>query len=134
MVLGSFHTIVLCVFALALTYGTMVLYAHAKALAEIIPLYPLARYAPEREAFEEKGVWVFVSPDSSEKISKYYTALAKQLGYQVTRDHDATRDRIYFSRAPLHLFLTISDEGGTRVLYYSEAGEVRTISVPVPRP
>ena len=131
--IGFFHAVMLCFFAVALAYGTQVLYIHAEALAKIVPLYPLARYAPEREAFEEKGIWVFISADASSTISQYYKDTAEQLGYHFSSGDDGKFERIYLSRGTAHIFLTILDEGKVRVLYYSEAGEVRTITVPRPR-
>jgi hypothetical protein len=127
--IAFFHVGVLVVGAILLSYGTSLLYQHAQQLSEYVALYPGARYAPEREAFTDKGQWVFVTGDSVEKVASSYRTLGERLGYKVVHDHASTSDRLLFARGGTQIFVTIEDEGSARVLYYSEDGSVRLVPI-----
>ena len=128
--MGFFHGFILLGFFVFVLYGMGLLYAHEQKLELIISVFPSARYAPEREAFEDEGTWVFVSSASSETIRSYYVELADQLGYRLAMNVDGATQRLLLSRERDNIFLTIEDRDNVRVLYYSEEGSVRVVEVP----
>jgi hypothetical protein len=127
---GFFHAVLLSVFALLVFVGMWRLWIRAQQLNAFIPIYPAARYAPEREAFADHTQWIFVSRDSGEDIHAYYRDVAGALGYRFVSDNGTTTERLLLTRGKDDLFITIVDERRTRVLYFSESGEVRVVTTP----
>jgi hypothetical protein len=113
---------------LAAYYGTYALELHRKRLLSLIPAYPSARYAPERESFSGSEKWVYVSREQADSIILFYQQESTRVPYTLLIDKSTTTYRLLFSRDGKQLFLTITSEGDRRILYYSQDGEVRRVS------
>lgn len=126
----------LCVLFTAISgvlYGVHFLRAHELVLEAEIPVYAHARYAPEREVFRDgvfSKTWIYVSLDSADTIVLDYKALSQGGATKIIIDTSrAGSPKLMFQSAnKKNIFLTIEKEDNVSVLYYSEEGEVRTVS------
>jgi hypothetical protein len=123
-----FNVVVLFIMVLATYYGTYALELHRKRLLLLIPAYPSARYAPERESFSGSEKWVYVSGEHMDAIVNFYQEVSTRVPYTLLLDKGTTTSRLLFSRDGEQLFLTIASEGDKQILYYSRDGEVRRVT------
>jgi hypothetical protein len=117
-----FNAAILLVLAGGLLYGGNLLVTHHRELSKMIPPYPLARYAPEREPFTPTNTWVYVTHESTDEIVQFYHDEAPRWVYTLVVNRGTTTSRILFSQATKQMFLTIEEKGDKRILYYSEDG------------
>ena len=125
-----FNSFVLLALLLGMLCGGAVMLIHVSQLARIVPLYPHARYAPERELGSQKNNWILVTPDTNQMIKDYYAQTLPQLGYVVTIDDHNQTMRMLFQKGATKLYLTIVPLEDTRVLYYGTAGEMSIVENP----
>lgn len=125
-----FNAVTCLIIAAPVLYGSLLLQEHRSVLERIVPEYPSARYAPEREVLAEGKNWIYVTRDMSEAVVVYYRTYAKEGGYVLTENVGSSTSRLLFTWDHARLFLTIVDEGSTRVLYYSKEGEVSVFTIP----
>ena len=126
----------LCVLFIAVAgslFGVRFLYAHEQILEAEIPVYTHARYAPEREVFRDgvfNKTWIYVSLDTADAIVEHYRMLPQSGVAKIIIDTSKPRTpKLMFQSAHnKNIFLTIETEDNASVLYYSEEGEVRTVS------
>jgi hypothetical protein len=123
-----FNVVILLIMVLAAYYGTYLLELHRKRLLSLIPAYPSARYAPERESFSGSEKWVYVSGEQADTIIAFYQQESTRVPYTLLVDKSMTTSRLLFSRDGEQLFLTITSEGDKQILYYSRDGEVRRVA------
>lgn len=131
--MALFNLCVLFVSVTGMLYGVHFLYAHEQALEAEIPIYAHARYAPEREVFRDgvfSKTWIYVSLDSADSIVKHYNALSQSGTEKIIIDtsKEGSSKLMFQSVNKKNIFLTIEKEDNISVLYYSEEGEVRTVS------
>lgn len=136
--MAIFNLSVLFVAIAAILLGVRFLQAHEQVLEGEIPVYARARYAPEREVIREgvfSKTWIYVSPDTADTIVKNYQTLMQAGTIAVVIDASiaASPKLLLESKNNNNIFLTIEKEENRSVLYYSEEGEVRTVSRLGPR-
>ncbi len=128
--ISCFNACILFATVLAGLFGTHFLYMHTRALARIVPMYPLVRYAPEREVFSSGAfgkTWIFVAADAPSAIVDFYQTHASPDTYTLVRDESAVTPRLLFTKEGGNLFLTIVPEGNKSVLYYSRDGTMALV-------
>lgn len=122
-----FFTIVCVVF------GTRHLFVHERTFEHMLPPYPHARYAPEREVFHGGAFdsqWIYVSSDELDAIINFYRSTSDKNKIKMITDISATSSpKIMFTDGKKNIFLTIEREKNTSVLFYSEEGEARSVPV-----
>ena len=123
-----FNGLVLATLFIAVFAGASALYLREIRIAALLPIYPGARYAPERELFAHDESNIFVTYDATDVITRYYQHIASSSGLVVTIHDDRDAKRILFQRDGRNFFLTVVNTGDSRLLFYSKQGEV-TISV-----
>ncbi len=122
--LSWFNMIVLLALIAVVAFGARWRYEHVTRLAALVPLFPEARYAPERELFRGTADWIFVTKASEREIVAFYEKGAERGGYEAL--HDSTDQRKLFLRTISGgVFLTVRSEGEVTVLYYGTEGEIR---------
>ncbi len=128
-----FNICMLFIAIVGMLYGVGFLRAHQRAIEAEISVYAHARYAPEREIFRDgvfSKTWIYISFDSADNIVEHYKALSQQSGVSIIIDTSTqgSPKLMFQSVNKKNIFLTIEKEDDKSVLYYSEAGEVRTVS------
>ncbi len=124
-----FNVCILVSLFIAVFAGGSALYLREARIVALLPAYPGARYAPERELFEHDDSTIFVTYDATDVIKHYYERTASSSGFTVSTsdDHDATR--VLFQKNGQNFFLTIVNAGNSRLLFYGKQGEVRATLV-----
>ena len=124
-----FNVCILTALFIAAFAGGSALYLRGVRVALLFPVYPGARYAPERELFEHDDSSIFVTYDATDVITHYYERTASSSGFTVTTsdNHDATR--VLFQKNDQNFFLTIVNTGNSRLLFYGKQGEVTVTPV-----
>ena len=131
--MAVFNICVLLVAIIAVSFGVRFLHAHEQVIEARIPIYTHARYAPERELFRDgdfSNTWIYVSDDEADAIVDYYNSLAQAGTIKIIIDSSKKRSPKLLLELgnKKNIFLTIEKEENRSVLYYSEEGEVRTVS------
>lgn len=124
-----FNAVILVFLLVAIFAGSSVLYLRVGQLASSLPLYPGARYAPERELLMQDQGNVFVTYDSTDVIRRFYEELESKSGWKVTMDDGVDAVRVLFQKDNEHFFLTVVNIGDTRLLFYGRQGEVTVTQV-----
>lgn len=122
-----FNAVVLIVLFLGVFSGGLLLVLREYRLAQIVPLYPNARYAPERELVSAGKNWIFVTHDSSGMIESFYEEMASSSGYTLMSSKEHAVTRLLFQKGNKNFFLTIASLEDTRYLFYGDDGEVTII-------
>ena len=120
-----FNTSIICGCLMASFFGVHLLRIHERAFGDLIPKYPLSRYAPERELLFSGQGWIFITRDDVAKVIDYYRNIGRETGVKVTTDIGTDASRILFEKGDKRFFLTIMDSPSSRILYYSKEGGVR---------
>ncbi len=131
--MAVFNLSVLFIAVTGILCGVRFLYEHEQALEVEIPIYAHARYAPEREIFRDGAfskTWIYVTLDTADAIVDYYNTYTRTGAQKIIIDTSATASPklLFVSGNKKNIFLTIEKEKSATVLYYSEEGEVRTVS------
>lgn len=131
--MAVFNVCVLLLAFIAVVWGARFLRAHEQVIEARIPIYTHARYAPEREIFREgdfNNTWIYVSSDSADAIVDHYNSLARAGNIKIIIDtsKSGSPKLLFELDNKKNIFLTIEKEENRSVLYYSEEGEVRTVS------
>lgn len=117
-----FNTIFLLIAtAVTITAGHY-LDAEKRALEQIIPIPASTHYAIERNKLIHDAMWVYTSNASEETIREFYHSYADTNQISYLEDEM----RIVLTLPSGNLFLTLTTEGDTTVLYFSRDGEIRT--------
>lgn len=124
----AFTALMFGCFAAVLLCGAVRLDRHRAILEQNFPVYPSARYAPERESFAVQREWIYLTHNDAEQVVAFYRATASRAGYALVVNDATGTARLLFARDDRRIFLTITDEGATRVLYYTQEGDVRIVS------
>ena len=131
--MAFFNSSALVIAVILALLGGHFLYLHEHSFEDVFPLYPASRYAPEREVFAGGlgETWIYVSSSTIREIVNYYHNLATTTDLNIIADTSSTSSpKLLFTTQHRKIFLTIQSEGDKSVLFYSEAGEMRTVSVP----
>ncbi len=123
--MAVFNGIILVMLLLGGVYGIRYFADHDAAFAEFFPRYPTARYAPDREIFDNQSEWIYVTQDEPSLVIAYYKEKSHIFGYQTVSEDSATSTRLMLVRGQHTVFLTVVRESRNSVLYFSEHGEVR---------
>ncbi len=119
-----FNACILVILFAAVFAGGSVLYMREVRIAALLPVYPGARYAPERELFAHDDSNIFVTYDATDVIKRYYERTASSSGFTVTASDDHDAMRILLQKDGKNFFLTIVNAGDSRLLFYGKQGEV----------
>lgn len=98
-------------------------------LQAMIPEYPYADYRPERGGLLDRDVWVYSTSDATSSIVEFYRDVASGPSETFYIDGAGSNTRMFIERSGKEIFLTIKDENGKRMLYYSRNGSARTVQV-----
>lgn len=125
-----FNICFLTIAAGGVLYGGYYVDMGRRMIESLIAIPPSSRYAIERNKIIHDTTWVYVSDQHEEAIRSFYReyARARRITF-LEDDHDAVR--MSFTLPSGDLFLTLRTEGGKTILYFSRAGEVRTIVPPL---
>jgi hypothetical protein len=118
-----FNSLFLLLFAGAVLSGATYLDLHRVLLEQLLSPYPQARYAYERNGVAHGTTWVYVTKDTKDAVRNFYYREAKEKHFSIIAD-DSSPERISLVLPSGMLFLTIKQEGGKIVLYYSRDGKV----------
>ena len=122
-----FNAAVLIILFLGVFSGGLLLILREYRLAQIVPLYPNARYAPERELVSVGKNWIFVTHDSSGMVESFYGDMASSSGYTLMSSKEHAVTRLLFQKENKNFFLTIASLEDTRYLFYGDDGEVTVL-------
>ncbi len=126
---GFFHAALLFLFSGMIVALGLYWAARVSSAEEHIPLYPNARYAPEREhLFSASEEWIFVTADTSPAVVDFYRDVARALGYRFVENAHENTIRMLIARGDHTIFVTVVDEGRRRIIYYSEKGNARMVA------
>lgn len=98
-------------------------------LQELVPEYPYADYRPERGGLLDRDMWVYSTNDATSSIVEFYRNVASGPSEAFYVDGTGSNTRMFIEDSDKEIFLTIKDEDGKRILYYSRHGNVRTVQV-----
>lgn len=118
-----FNTIFLLIATAVTISAGYYLDAERRALEHIIPIPASTHYAIERNKLIHDAMWVYTSDATEETIREFYHAYANTNHISYLEDEM----RMSFKLPSGNLFLTLTTEGDTTVLYFSRDGEIRTI-------
>lgn len=124
-----FNVFVLSALLIAVFAGGAALYLREVRIAALLPVYPGARYAPERELFQQDDSNIFVTYDATNMIKHYYASTASSSGFTVIMSDSPDATRILFQKSGRNFFLTVVNIGDARLLFYSKQGEVTVTEV-----
>ena len=123
-----FNSLFLFVAVLAVATGFLYLNERKNSFEALIMPYPNSWYAFERNAFVQTGVWIYESEKGADDILLFYRDYAAKLGVPMSMDHNDGVERGAFTFPYGELFLTIKDEDGTSVLYFSLEGKKKLVN------
>lgn len=129
--ISLFNSAILLLFLLTGIYGMHFLKLRDEQFREEFPLYPSARYAPEREFFNERSDRVYVTNDDVDTIVSFYTEAAEHMGYLITLDNSSEKSgRLMIEKGSLVVFVTVTKERNVTVIHYSKSGRVEKKEIP----
>ena len=120
-----FNSFFLLLCSVFIYFGAYYLDASRVEFEALMKPYPEARYAHERNSIIRKPEWVYVSQAGKEEIWDYFKAESKRMGVPFV--DNTANDRMAFELSSGTLYLTLSDEAGVRVLYFSQNGTTTII-------
>lgn len=123
-----FNAVFLLVAVAGVIYGGAYLDAGRRGFESLLSPYPHARYAYERNGVIHGTTWVYVTNDDGALVRAFYRDLAEREHLELVVD-DADHSRLSFTLPSGRLFLTIKNEDGSNVLYFSREGEITTATV-----
>jgi hypothetical protein len=119
-----FNTLLLLMLAAAILGVGFYLDSRRGIIEAYVPAYPSAVFAPDRSILKGGTVWLYTTDDLPADIERFYRAYAERSGRNIIVDpHDILKLRIGSAGEPV--FITVTDEGGVRVLSYTFDGEVK---------
>ena len=124
-----FNVCILTALLIAVFAGGSALYLREVRISALLPVYPGARYAPERELFEHDDSNIFVTYDATDVITHYYERTASSSGFTITTSDGRDATRILFQKNGRSFFLTIVNTGNSRLLFYGKQGVVTVAPV-----
>lgn len=129
--ISIFNSIFLLLFLLSGIYGMHFLKLRDAQFRDAFPLYPSARYAPERELFDERSDRIYVTHDDVGAVTNFYTEATERMGYRVTLDNSAALSgRLMLEKEGVTMFVTMTKERDVTVIYFSESGKVEKTEIP----
>ena len=118
-----FNALILMVFIVILFIFGYAVFIHEKRLMEIVPLYPGARYAPERALGRTEENWAFVTTDDPALVEDFYRRMASTSDYTMIVHDQINAKRMLFKKNNSTLFLTVMESGDAYELLYNEKGD-----------
>lgn len=132
--ISLFNSGILLLFLLAGIYGINFLELRDTQFREVFPVYQSARYAPERELFNEQSDRIYVTNDDVGAVMNFYTEAAERMGYRLTIDNSSVLSgRLMIEQGGVTMFVTMTKESGVTVIHYSESGKVEKMEIPSSR-
>lgn len=98
-------------------------------LQSMIPEYPYADYRPERNGLLDRDVWVYSTNDTTLAVEEFYRNVTSSEKETFYIDHTPDGAIMFIEHSGKEIFLTVKEENGNRILYYSRHGNVRTVQV-----
>lgn len=100
-----------------------------RTLESFLPVPEFTRYAIERNSIIHGTNWTYVSKRSIEDVRLFYRQYASENLIPIIEDVN-NGVRLSFSLPSGDLFLTLTQEGGGAVLYFSREGQITTRIIP----
>ena len=121
------NVFILPMFAIGVLFLGHIIDTKRISIEEIIPTPPATQYAIFRNGLFVETEWVFATQQTTLEVRNFYRQYAKMAHITSIEDErDATR--MSFALPSGNLFLTVREEGGHTLLYFSRDGEIRTVA------
>ena len=124
-----FNAGVLYLSAVAVLCGGQYVDSGRYALEAMIEPYRGARYAFEQSGVFHSTSWVYETKESKDAVVDFYRTYAKAHNILLLED-ESSGTRLSFLLPSGNLFLTIKEEIGLSILYFTREGEVQIVSRP----
>lgn len=129
--ISLFNSALLLSFLLAGAYGIHFLQLRDAQFRRALPAYPGARYAPERELFNQQRDRIYVTNDDVSSVVSFYGEGAERGGYRATLDNSSEiNGRLMIEKGSTTIFVTMTKEKSVTIIHYSESGKVEKTQIP----